>query len=379
MGSAFVLHLSDHYFSRLWTVWWFIVGLLALWLWRAGMGWLILHMSAAGRLALKVALIGPSAYCRPVITKLLQTDPQVQVLGIFDDSRLHSSPASPDHDVSGSINDLLEIVRARQVDRIIVAVPWSAGERVPQIIAYFEGVAIDIDLALEGILSRNTGSLQYRPQDDIPTLSIANPPLATWRLAIKVLEDKILAALILLLLAPLMVAIAVAIRVSSPGSSIFRQIRLGFNNDTIEVYKFRTMYDHLRDDQAIQPVKHGDARVTPLGKFLRKFSLDELPQLFNVLRGDMSLVGPRPHVLAAKVSDCLFSEVVASYAARHRVRPGMTGWAQVNGWRGEADTIEKVEHRVRCDLYYINNWSLLLDFKILALTIPAVVWPRNAY
>jgi exopolysaccharide biosynthesis polyprenyl glycosylphosphotransferase len=185
--------------------------------------------------------------------------------------------------------------------------------------------------------------------------------------------------LLLLFLAPLFLVVALAIKLDSPGPVFFRQKRYGFNNHLIGVYKFRSMRHDMRDEKAEKLVTKNDPRVTRLGAFLRKTSIDELPQLINVLLGEMSIVGPRPHALSAKAADRLYEEVVAEYAARHRVKPGITGWAQVMGWRGETDTIEKIQKRVEHDLYYIENWSLGFDLKILVLTVFALLKADNAY
>jgi putative colanic acid biosynthesis UDP-glucose lipid carrier transferase len=157
---------------------------------------------------------------------------------------------------------------------------------------------------------------------------------------------------------------------------IFRQERRGFHNDSIMVYKFRTMYHRENQDPGVPQARRNDPRVTRFGAWLRRTSVDELPQLFNVLRGDMSLVGPRPHALPHNEE---FAKLIDGYLTRHRMKPGITGWAQVNGWRGETDTVEKMQNRLEHDLFYIANWSLLLDIKVLLMTIPVVVRGTNAY
>ena len=173
---------------------------------------------------------------------------------------------------------------------------------------------------------------------------------------------------------------ALAIRLDSRGPVLFKQKRYGFNNELIEVYKFRSMYTDQTDARAEKLVTRNDPRVTRVGRFIRKTSLDELPQLFNVVfKGNLSLVGPRPHAVQAKASNRLYDEVVDGYFARHRVKPGITGWAQVNGWRGETDTEEKIQHRVEHDLYYIENWSVMLDLKIIAVTPFKLFSSESAY
>ena len=176
-----------------------------------------------------------------------------------------------------------------------------------------------------------------------------------------------------------MALIALAIKLDSSGPVLFRQQRYGFNNNLIEVWKFRTMYTHMADHGGHVQASRGDQRVTKVGAFLRRSSLDELPQLFNVLRGDMSLVGPRPHALDTRAQGRLFEEVVDRYAARHKVKPGITGWAQVNGYRGAADTVEKISRRVEYDLFYIDHWSIWFDLEILLRTVISVLKADNAY
>jgi exopolysaccharide biosynthesis polyprenyl glycosylphosphotransferase len=196
----------------------------------------------------------------------------------------------------------------------------------------------------------------------------------------KWLLDKLVGGLMLIAALPVMAVIAVAIKLDSRGPILFRQNRYGFNNELIEVFKFRSMYADQTDRTAAKLVSKNDPRVTPVGRIIRKASLDELPQLFNVVfKGDLSLVGPRPHAVHAKAENRLYDEAVDGYFARHRVKPGITGWAQINGWRGETDTHDKIQRRVEHDLYYIENWSVLLDLYIVAMTPFALAKTENAY
>jgi exopolysaccharide biosynthesis polyprenyl glycosylphosphotransferase len=214
---------------------------------------------------------------------------------------------------------------------------------------------------------------------DIPLLKIADRPLKQWSGVIKKCEDMILTSILLVMFAPAMVLIALTIKFDSPGPVFFVQDRFGFNNKAIRVLKFRTMYWDKGDPAGAQRTVRNDPRVTRFGKFVRVFSLDELPQLINVLRGDMSLVGPRPHAIAMKAGDRLYNEAVDIYFHRHKVKPGITGWAQVNGLRGEIDSLEKARQRVTYDLEYIERWSLWLDFKILLMSLVVVFERKNAY
>lgn len=208
----------------------------------------------------------------------------------------------------------------------------------------------------------------------------ADPALQGWRARLKRTEDVVLATLALILCAPLMLGIAVWIRLDSPGPVIFRQRRIGLGGRSFAMFKFRTMYVGAPEDAlGCRQAVRGDQRVTAAGRFLRRVSLDELPQLFNVLRGEMSLVGPRPHAPGTRAAGRPFEEIVPFYAARHRMRPGMTGLAQVRGWRGETDTEEKIIRRVACDLEYIRCWSVWLDVRLLARTARALLSMQNAY
>jgi exopolysaccharide biosynthesis polyprenyl glycosylphosphotransferase len=219
----------------------------------------------------------------------------------------------------------------------------------------------------------------YAEVAGLPMLLLFDRPISGWSQLVKAIEDRVLAALFLLVFSAVLILTSLAVRVTSRGSVLFKQKRYGFNNQLIEIWKFRTMYHDLSDHQADRLVTKDDERVTPIGRFLRRTSIDELPQLFNVLRGDMSIVGPRPHPVSAKAGGQLYYEVVDQYAARHKVKPGITGWAQVNGWRGETSTAEDIEKRVEHDLYYIDNWSIWLDFLIIARTIMVLLGDEKAY
>jgi len=213
----------------------------------------------------------------------------------------------------------------------------------------------------------------------VPMLTLFDRPISGWSSVFKRIEDQVIALAAIAFMAPLMLVVAAAIKLDSRGPIFFKQRRFGFNDRLIEVWKFRTMRVECTDADAAEQTTRRDPRVTRIGRFLRKSSLDELPQLFNVLRGDMSIVGPRPHAVATRAEGRLFQDVVDRYAARHRVRPGITGWAQVNGWRGETDTIDKIRTRVEYDLYYIDNWSVWFDLYIILKTFTAIFRTGNAY
>jgi len=210
-------------------------------------------------------------------------------------------------------------------------------------------------------------------------IEIVDRPLKHWSGVAKWVEDKILGLVLLALGSPMMALIALAIRLDSKGPALFIQERFGFNNNAIRVFKFRTMDQGEADTSGAKRTVPDDPRVTRVGRFLRRWSIDELPQLLNVVLGDMSLVGPRPHVMAMKAGDRLYHEAVGEYFLRHRVKPGMTGWAQVHGMRGEIDTPQRARERVDYDLWYIDNWSIWLDLKVLFMTLIVVLRRQNAY
>ena len=304
----------------------------------------------------------------------------MRVVGVFDD-RGDDRSANTCSDVSklGTVDDLVEFARRTRVDLVIFSLPISAENRILQMLKKLWVLPVDIRL------SAHTNKLRFRPRSysyigNVPVLDVFDRPIADWDVVMKSLFDKVVGALALLFAAPVMVLIALAIKLDSKGPVFFRQKRYGFNNELIEVYKFRSMYVDQADATASKLVTKNDPRVTRVGRFIRKTSLDELPQLFNVVfKGNLSLVGPRPHAVHAKAEDRLYDEAVDGYFARHRVKPGITGWAQIHGWRGETDSHQKIQRRVEHDLYYIENWSVLLDAYIVMMTPFALLRTEQAY
>ena len=304
----------------------------------------------------------------------------VRLVGVFDDRGDDRAPTTcAGLQKLGTVDDLVEFARRTRVDLVIFSLPISAETRILQMLKKLWVLPVDIRL------SAHTNKLQFRPRSysyigSVPVLDVFDRPIADWDVVMKWLFDKIVGGLALLAALPVMAVVAIAIRLDSRGPVLFKQKRYGFNNELIEVFKFRSMYVEATDATAAKLVTKGDPRVTRVGRFIRKTSLDELPQLFNVvLKGNLSLVGPRPHAVHAKAVDRLYDEAVDGYFARHRVKPGITGWAQINGWRGETDNDEKIQRRVEHDLYYIENWSVLFDLYILAMTPFSLLKTENAY
>jgi len=306
-------------------------------------------------------------------------DTDIRIVGIFDDRGADRvSPIVAGYPKLGNIDQLVDFARNSWLDLLIVSLPVTAETRLLELLKKLWVLPVDIRL------SAHTNKLRFRPRaysyiGNVPFIDISDKPIANWDVVKKWLFDKIVASLALIALAPVMLLIALAIKLDSKGPVLFRQKRLGFNNEQIDVYKFRTMFADATDAEAAKLVTKGDPRVTSVGRFLRKTSLDELPQFFNVVKGDLLLVGPRPHALKAKAADKLYADAVDGYFARHRVKPGVAGWAQINGWRGETDTQEKILRRVEHDLFYIENWSVTFDLYILVMTPIALLKGDNAY
>lgn len=276
--------------------------------------------------------------------------------------------------LKAEIRRAINRVRLTGVEEVVILVPWSCAAAIDTIAEMFKSAPVKVRLVPETIMDRFFQSPLSR-LGSLATLNLARPPLTPREVWLKRAVDVVGASAILVLAFPLLLAIAVLIKLDSPGPALFRQRRRGFNQKEFRIYKFRTM-SVMQDGDAVAPVKGpGDKRITRLGRYLRRWNLDELPQLVNVIRGDMSLVGPRPHAVSEDLS---FEPRVASYARRHNLKPGITGWAQVNGYRGPTDTVGKMTGRVEHDLYYIDNWSVFLDFSILIRTIASPKAYRNA-
>jgi Undecaprenyl-phosphate glucose phosphotransferase len=337
-------------------------------------------IASEGRFRKRIAVVGGGRVADDALHALeASRHLELEVIGLFDDrDEVRSLQAAHAHTKMGKITDLATYARNHRVDLIIVAIPLSAEARLLHILKRLWELPVDVRISGKAS-SLKFSAKAYTYIGRLPLLAMFDRPLMGWGLFLKNVFDRVIASAAIVMLAPVMLAVAIAIRLESKGPILFKQKRYGFNNELIEVFKFRSMYANRCDAHAATLVSKGDPRVTRVGRLIRKTSLDELPQLFNVLTGQLSLVGPRPHATQAKAADTLYEQVVDGYFARHRVRPGITGWAQINGWRGETDTREKIEQRVKHDLDYIDHWSLMLDVKILARTPFALLKGENAY
>lgn len=377
---SFFLKMDETY-SRVWMASWFLSGIGYVFVSRFAVGVKVRQWIAHARLERRAVIVGGGASAEELITSIeQQPHNDIRICGFFDDRKDDRSPdLVAGYPKLGTISELVEFARLAHIDLLIVSLPLTAEGRVVEMIKKLWVLPVDIRL------SAHTNKLKFQPRSysyigSLPFLAVFDKPLADTSHISKFLFDKVVGLAALLALSPIMIAAAIAVKLTSKGPIFFKQRRYGFNNELIEIYKFRSMYTEMSDATAAKLVTRDDPRVTPVGRFIRKTSIDELPQLFNVVfKGNLSLVGPRPHAVSAKAAERLYDDVVDGYFARHKVRPGLTGWAQIKGWRGETDTKEKLKRRVEHDLYYIENWSLWFDFYILLLTPFRLLNTDNAY
>lgn len=367
-------------FSRVWFASAFGASLLTLLFFRAGLSLMVGRWFRDGRLERRAVILGGGEAAASLLSALeSQPDNDIRICGIFDDRRNDRSPPMVvGYPKLGTIAELVEFGRQAKIDMLIVSLPLTAESRVLELLKRVWVLPVDIRL------SAHSNKLRFRPRSysyvgAVPFLDVFDKPIADWDSVLKRGFDILFSALGIALFAPIMLIAALAIRLDSKGPILFRQKRYGFNNEVIDVLKFRSMYTEQEDKLAVQAVTRDDPRVTKVGRFIRRTSIDELPQFFNVLKGNLSLVGPRPHAVNAHVKEQLWDEVVDGYFGRHKVKPGVTGWAQVNGWRGEVTDELKIRNRVEHDLYYIENWSVLFDFYIVLLTPFKLFNSENAY
>ncbi len=361
-----------------WLMLWFVASLMLTLLSRALMAKALRTLQHRGAGTQSMAIVGAGPLADRLVAELRQGQPDtVELLGVFDDRNARSKRVriAPD----GDLSRLVEIGKSRQIDCILLTLPSSAEHRLHAIVQRLSALSVPICLA-----SQHVSTLPYRVVDfvagSVPVILLADRPIKRWNALGKASVDFLLAALLIVVLLPLLAIIAVAIKLDSPGPVIFTQQRHALNNKVFRIFKFRTMRWTSHPGAAdFQQTARQDARVTRIGRFLRASSLDELPQLFNVLLGQMSLVGPRPHAIDMRTEDQLGVDITERYEHRHRVKPGMTGWSQVNGARGATDTKAQLKRRVELDLQYIDNWSLRLDFKILAMTARQLLRRTDAY
>jgi Undecaprenyl-phosphate glucose phosphotransferase len=374
VAAAIVFRLLD---APLETVAWWPVG------WAALAGVLVMGPRlliapaiqaglAAGQVQRRVAVVGANTLGRTVARAILD-DPHggQSLVGVFDDDAGFAAPG-----VAGRVADLAALSRRERLDAIVIA--HAAPAKIDLICGQLRAIVAEIHVAT-GIPATIGRHMPVSRLGDTALVTVIPRPLTDWEMVQKAVFDRLFGGVLLVVLSPLLLLMAAAIKLDSPGPVLFRQPRLGYNNMTFTLLKFRTMHHAMADLLADRQTSRDDVRVTRVGKMLRALSLDELPQLLNVLRGEMSIVGPRPHAPNTRAGGQRLHEAVAEYAERHRVKPGITGWAQVNGSRGELRTVEHVRQRVSYDLEYIQKWSLWFDIRIVLLTIRKEIFSRRAF
>ena len=338
---------------------------------------LLLHeLRKHGRNTRTLAIAGTSASAQKLIAQI-QAAPWLgfKIAGIYDDPiALDPSSGRESLPLSGDLAQMVADVRTEGIDFVYIALPIQAENRIVQLIDALADTTVSVYIIPDFFIF-DLLHARWFDMGGLPVVSVFESPFHGVDGWLKRAEDLLLGSLILLLISPALLLIALAVKLSSPGPVIFKQRRYGLNGQVVEIWKFRSM-TVCEDGDHIPQAQKFDARVTPLGAFLRRTSLDELPQFFNVVRGSMSIVGPRPHAVAHNEE---YRHLIHGYMLRHKIKPGITGWAQVNGWRGETDTLEKMEKRIEFDLAYMRNWSLWLDLKIIWLTIWKGFSGKNAY
>ncbi|MGI4745849.1 MAG: exopolysaccharide biosynthesis polyprenyl glycosylphosphotransferase [Janthinobacterium lividum] len=356
---------------------WFVAAGLTLLLVRSCLIYVLSKPSVRSRLACRLAIVGDGIQASGVAERFSRgTSGTFSTLGIFSDTLSESDPAK----VRGSLTELVALSRERTLHGVIIAVsPSQDNERqIEEIVWQLRSVSAHI-YVMPHLVPELDVALPIEVVGPVSLMVLRRRPLTERQTIAKLGIDLLFGSIALIILLPLLLTIALAIKLDSPGPVFFRQSRLGFNNRSFQVFKFRSMYADMADPTAMKQTSRNDARVTRVGKWLRKLSLDELPQLLNVLRNEMSLVGPRPHAPHTRAGGELLDDALAEYVIRHQVKPGITGWAQVNGSRGELVTTEDLHKRVTLDLEYMQRWSIWFDIKIMFLTVIREVVSRHSY
>ena len=354
----------------------FALGLAALLAWRCG--WRVFGPRMARPPGDRVVIVGDYSESGRILARL-RAQAGVEVVGVIEPAGSRSVRTVDGLPVLAGLEELTAMVRGGLVDTALVATGrHDDGDTLRCVLEQARVCTLDVKVLPQ--LGGNPAAPSTLSRiGDLPVIELQRRPLGGRALTAKRAEDLVVGSLMLLMLLPVMAAIAVAIRLDTKGPILFRQPRVGLNGNVFEMFKFRSMHHHAVDHGAVRQTQRGDPRVTRVGAILRRHSLDELPQILNVLRGTMSIVGPRPHALAMTAQGMALEEAAKDYPARFRMKPGITGWAQTNGWRGNVDTVEKLVRRVEHDLFYIEHWSLGLDLLILRKTVSCVFSDDTAY
>ncbi|MBB2206084.1 exopolysaccharide biosynthesis polyprenyl glycosylphosphotransferase [Gluconacetobacter takamatsuzukensis] len=356
---------------------WLLISAFFLFLVRFFEIFLLGRPAIARQLARDIAVVGSDETALRFASRIAnEAGSTYRMAGVFDDHETAQNPQITD----GTLLDLIAHSRENPLHAIVLAIPPAADpvDHVATIIWQLRSVLSDVYVVPNTVHGIDV-LLPIEQLGPFPLLVLQRRPLSDWQVVKKTILDGILGTMALVMLSPLIIGAAIAIKATSPGPVFFMQPRLGFNNRMFMIFKFRTMYTDMSDRMAARQTARDDPRVTPVGRWLRRLSIDELPQLLNVMRGEMSLVGPRPHAPQTRADGMLLDDALAEYVIRHQVKPGITGWAQVNGARGQLVTLDDLRRRVALDLEYMQRWSLRFDLKILFLTVMREVVSRHAF
>lgn len=363
-------------FSRLWIGQWSIAGFFSLFVFRFVLRRGLRLLRQRGFNLRFIAIAGAGNLGREVARRLADSPwAGLKVVGFYDDDPRLQKQVFEGIQVRGGLHRIPVEVKELGINQVWIALSLHHDKQVRSLMGHLSRLPVQVTFVpdIYGVHLLNHSIDEVA---GFPVIHLMESPLAGVKGWVKAIEDRLLAALILLATMPLMLLIAIGVKLSSPGPVFFGQLRGGLHGERIWVWKFRTMKHHAEPPGKVTQALPGDSRITPFGAFLRRTSMDELPQFFNALKGDMSIVGPRPHAVE---HDEFYQRQIDAYMLRHYVKPGITGWAQINGWRGETGEIEKMEMRIKHDLYYINNWSLWFDLRIILMTAFMMITGENAH
>ncbi|QPG05105.1 undecaprenyl-phosphate glucose phosphotransferase [Salinimonas marina] len=357
------------------VMFWFVASFVSLTLWRAIMRQFLFKVRRSGMNTRSAIIVGATDVGYNMAAQMMENEHLgIQFKGMYDDRPADRLRSDQEHDIQGSIDEAIDMARLHQVDYIYIALPTAAENRIKTILEKCSDTTANVYLIPNFFMYTLLNS-RWQSVGNVQALSIYDTPFQGSSDVLKRIEDVVVSSIILAFLAIPMLCIAAAVKLTSPGPAIFKQKRYGLDGKEIKVYKFRSMSTQDNGHEVKQATKN-DPRVTRLGAFLRRTSLDELPQFINVLQGRMSIVGPRPHAVAHNEQ---YRKLITGYMLRHKIRPGITGWAQVNGLRGETETVNKMAKRVEYDLDYMHRWSVWFDLKIIIKTVFGAFSDNNAY
>jgi putative colanic acid biosysnthesis UDP-glucose lipid carrier transferase len=376
LAAAFSVKISDD-ISRLWVVVFFVSSIVSLTFTKSIVAYTLSLLQGRKLIERSVLLFGDRRYLDATLNHIKENKPRfLAVQGVYEFDFFNADHVIKHELLNAKLEELIKTCRGQIIDDIIIALPLSAVSEISAVLERLRELPTNVYLGADLIGFKR----DLRPAPEyfagMPMFEMVGKPISGWDYLFKLIEDYVLATIIIVLMLPIFAVIAVLIKLDGPGPILFKQKRNGFNNQTFDIYKFRSMKVQNKSEEKTLQAVRGDARITKLGAILRKTSLDELPQLFNVLNGTMSLVGPRPHAVDHNED---YAKTIRGYFGRHRMKPGITGLAQVKGYRGLTDTLDKMENRVKYDIIYTDNWSIMLDAKILMKTVLVFLWSKNAH